>query len=230
MFSLWATLSPQRLVMALCLFFISLPIGAELNITEQFLEQIEQKYNKFARERVANWQALIENSQQLTEYEKLEAVNTFFNSNVLFINDINLWQQEDYWATPVEMLSIGGGDCEDYSIAKYFTLKAIGVPEEKLRITYVKATEIGQAHMVLTYFETKRSIPLVLDNLKMTIQPASERTDLVPVYSFNGAGLWLAKARGGGKRVGESSRLSLWQDLENRMQQMLVTDLHQPLG
>ncbi len=229
MFSVWA-ISPQRLITALCFLFLSLPIGAELNITEQFLDQIEEKYNKFARERVANWQALIENSQELSEQEKLEAVNTFFNANVLFINDINLWQQEDYWATPIEMLSIGAGDCEDYSIAKYFTLKAIGVAEEKLRITYVKATEIGQAHMVLTYFETKRSIPLVLDNLKVDIQPATERTDLVPVYSFNGAGLWLAKARGNGKRVGESSRLSLWQDLEKRMQEMLVTDLHQPLG
>jgi predicted transglutaminase-like cysteine proteinase len=209
---------------------LSLPLGAELNITEQFLAQIEEKYNRFARERVANWQALIENSQTLSELEKLEVVNTFFNSNVLFINDINLWQQEDYWATPVEMLAIGAGDCEDYSIAKYFTLKEIGIPEEKLRITYVKATEIGQAHMVLTYFETKRSIPLVLDNLKIDIQPATERTDLVPVYSFNGAGLWLAKSRGGGKRVGESSRLSLWQDLEKRMQDMLITDLNQPLG
>lgn len=230
MFSLWASLKPKRFLLALSLLFLSLPLGAELNITEQFLTQIEEKYNKFARERVANWQALIENSQELTELEKLEAVNTFFNSNVLFINDINLWQQEDYWATPVEMLAIGAGDCEDYSIAKYFTLKEIGVPEEKLRITYVKATEIDQAHMVLTYFETKRSIPLVLDNLKIDIQPATERTDLVPVYSFNGAGLWLAKSRGGGKRVGESSRLSLWQDLEKRMQDMLVTDLDQPLG
>ena len=230
MFSSWAKLSPQRLILALCLLFLSLPIGAELSITEQFLDRIEEKYNKFARERVANWQALIKNSQDLTELEKLEAVNTFFNSNVLFINDINLWQQEDYWATPVEMLAIGAGDCEDYSIAKYFTLKEIGVPEDKLRITYVKATEIGQAHMVLTYFENKRSIPLVLDNLKVDIQPATERNDLVPVYSFNGAGLWLAKSRGGGKRVGEASRLSLWQDLEKRMQEMLVTDLHQPLG
>jgi predicted transglutaminase-like cysteine proteinase len=230
MFCFWAPLKPKRFLLALCFFFLSLPLGAELNITEQFLAQIEEKYNRFARERVANWQALIENSQTLSELEKLEVVNTFFNSNVLFINDINLWQQEDYWATPVEMLAIGAGDCEDYSIAKYFTLKEIGIPEEKLRITYVKATEIGQAHMVLTYFETKRSIPLVLDNLKIDIQPATERTDLVPVYSFNGAGLWLAKSRGGGKRVGESSRLSLWQDLEKRMQDMLITDLNQPLG
>ena len=149
-------------------------------------------------------------------------VNDFFNSNVLFINDLALWQKEDYWATPLEFLSIGAGDCEDYSIAKYFTLKQLGVDEEKLRITYVKAINLGQAHMVLTYFKTKRSIPLVLDNLITEIKPANQRTDLVPVYSFNGAGLWLSKSRGtGNQRVGDSSSLSLWEDLENRMEKSL---------
>jgi len=144
-------------------------------------------------------------------------VNDFFNANVQFISDLALWGKEDYWATPIEMLSVGAGDCEDYSIAKYFTLKQLGVDEAKLRLTYVKAVEIGQAHMVLTYFENKRSVPLVLDNLITDIKPATQRKDLVPVYSFNGTGLWLAKARGEGQRVGDSSRLSLWEDLEKRM-------------
>jgi predicted transglutaminase-like cysteine proteinase len=93
----------------------------------------------------------------------------------------------------------------------------LGVDESKLRLTYVKAVEIGQAHMVLTYFETKRSIPLVLDNLIIEIKPANQRRDLVPVYSFNGDGLWLAKSRGEGQRVGNASRLSLWEDLNLRM-------------
>ena len=71
--------------------------------------------------------------------------------------------------------------------------------------------------MVLTYYENNRAIPLVLDNLITEIKPASRRGDLIPVYSFNGAGLWLAKSRGEGQRVGDASRLSLWKDLEKRM-------------
>lgn len=199
---------------------MSLPLWAQLNITERLLQKVEQQYNRFARERLEKWRDLVNNpdNKLLPEKEKLELVNNFFNSNVMFIDDLALWKQNDYWATPLEMLSIGAGDCEDYSIAKYFTLKEIGVDEEKLRITYVKAINIGQAHMVLTYFETKRSIPLVLDNLITEIKPASQRSDLLPVYSFNGTGLWLAKARGEGQRVGESSKLSLWKDLERRMQ------------
>lgn len=202
----------------------TLPGMARLNISEELLISIEAKYNRFARKRVEGWRALVDDpaNHNLSEKEKLELVNTFFNSNVLFLNDIDLWQKNDYWATPLEMLSIGAGDCEDYSIAKYFTLKELGVDETKLRITYVKATQIGQAHMVLTYFETKRSVPLVLDNLIIDIKPASQRGDLVPVYSFNGTGLWLAKSRGEGQRVGEASKLSLWNDLEQRMREQAI--------
>lgn len=215
--------NPLFIVIAASLL-IAVPGAAKLNISEQMLAKIESQYNKHARKRVENWRALVDNqsNHSLSEKEKLELVNKFFNSNVMFLNDIDLWKKKDYWATPLEMLSIGAGDCEDYSIAKYFTLKELGVDEEKLRITYVKATEIGQAHMVLTYFETKRSTPLVLDNLIIDIKPASQRTDLVPVYSFNGTGLWLSKSRGEGQRVGEASKLSLWTDLENRMRQQAL--------
>lgn len=206
-------------VMLSSFMLLSWPLLADLDLdfSEAFLERIEAKYDRFARQRFEDWQTLISESKTLPEKEKLEVVNRFFNSNVQFIDDIMLWGQEDYWATPAEMLAIGAGDCEDYSIAKYFTLKALGVSEDKLRITYVKAVELDQAHMVLTYYETNRSVPLVLDNLITEIEPATRRNDLVPVYSFNGAGLWLAKSRGEGQRVGDSSRLSLWQDLEKRM-------------
>jgi predicted transglutaminase-like cysteine proteinase len=136
---------------------------------------------------------------------------------VEFVDDNFLWGLEDYWATPLEFLSKGAGDCEDYSIAKYFTLRELGVDDKKMRITYVKALELNQAHMVLTYFETPRSIPVVLDNLIPTIKSATNRRDLLPVYSFNGTGLWLAKVRGTGKRVGGSSRLKMWEKMKARM-------------
>ena len=208
---------PKFSLTALLCLIMSVPIIAELNITEALLKKIETKYSANARQRVELWQKLIDSSQSVSDAEKLDRVNQFFNSKVMFVNDIAVWDKEDYWATPLEFLSKGAGDCEDYSIAKYFTLKELGVDEQKLRITYVKAINLNQAHMVLTYFENKRAIPLVLDNLDIEIKPANLRKDLIPVYSFNGEGLWLAKARGDGKRVGNSSRLSLWEELAARM-------------
>lgn len=191
---------------------------AALDISAELIARIENKYGKAASERINTWQKLISSSQGLPESEKLSVVNNFFN-HMEFVDDIIHWNIDDYWATPFEFLATNGGDCEDFSIAKYFTLIEIGVPEEKLRMTYVKALEYNQAHMVLTYFATPRAVPLVLDNLKPQILPASQRKDLLPVYSFNGTGLWIAKSRGSGKQVGSADRLSLWQDLKARMQQ-----------
>lgn len=197
---------------------LSLPSPAQLELSSRLLNEIEQRHDAHARERLEEWQALVADSQDLSNQEKLAAVNDFFNSRVMFTDDDMLWGREDYWATPVETLAMGAGDCEDYSIAKYFTLRELGVKDEKMRLTYVKATELDQAHMVLTYYENRRAVPKVLDNLIPEIRTADKRDDLVPVYSFNGSGLWLAKSRGEGERVGDSSRLSLWEDLKARMQ------------
>lgn len=196
---------------------ISFAAFAALDISADLIARIESKYGKAAGERVSAWQHLISSSQRLPETEKLSVVNNFFN-RLEFVDDIIHWNIDDYWATPFEFLATNGGDCEDFSIAKYFTLIEIGVPEDKLRMTYVKALDYNQAHMVLTYFATPKAVPLVLDNLKPQILSASQRKDLLPVYSFNGTGLWIAKSRGSGKQVGSSGRLSLWQDLKARMQ------------
>lgn len=185
-------------------------------LSPKLIEATEKKYGEYAKRRLLAWQDLIRREYGLPDMELLEKVNVFFN-RMEFVDDIIHWKQKDYWATPVEFLVTGGGDCEDFSLAKYFTLKAMGVDEEKLNLTYVKAIRLNQAHMVLTYHVTPEAEPLVLDNLVGDIRPASKRTDLLPVYSFNGTGLWLAKARGRGQKVGGSDRLKRWRDLLQRM-------------
>ncbi|PSS48127.1 transglutaminase [Enterobacter sp. FS01] len=169
-----------------------------------------------ARQRIAEWAALLNTPSQGTIQDTLKQVNQFFNARMAFRDDIVVWKQQDYWATPIEFLRKGAGDCEDLALAKYFTLREMGVPANQLRITYVKALELNQAHMVVTWYSTPTAIPLVLDNLKTAILPATQRTDLLPVYAFNGEGLWLPQS-GGNKRVGDSKRLSRWQDLLTRM-------------
>ena len=180
------------------------------------LRNAEQRYGSLgaAKQRILAWDDLIRSSADLTEAAKLGEVNHFFNRTVRFTDDIRLWQQNDYWATPIETLVKGAGDCEDYSIAKYFTLRRLGIPSEKLRITYVKALNYNQAHMVLTYYATPTAEPLVLDNLINDIRPASQRRDLLPVYAFNAEGLYLA---GSNMRKSDSKKLSRWQDILKKM-------------
>jgi predicted transglutaminase-like cysteine proteinase len=169
------------------------------------------------QQRIDDWQRLLSTQKQIGELEQLNVVNRFFNSQVRYVEDQDLWRQVDYWETPIEALWKGAGDCEDYAIAKYFSLRHLGVSSDKLRITYVKALRQNRAHMVLTYYPTPDAIPLVLDSLVDTIKPANQRTDLLPVYSFNAEGMWLPGAKGN-QRVGDTKRLSRWQDVLKKMQ------------
>jgi hypothetical protein len=82
---------------------------------------------------------------------------------------------------------------------------------------YVKALKYNMAHMVLAYYDKPDAIPLVLDNLNKKILPANKRPDLLPVYSFNGEGLWRAIEQGRGKQLQPGGNNSMWKDLNNRM-------------
>ena len=192
--------------------------GGSFRIDRGILDQAEKKYGKDARARLIAWEDLIREDTSSSDREKLEKVNQFHNQ-MTFVDDMRHWGQEDYWATPIEFLASHGGDCEDFSIAKYFTLKAMGVNEEKLNLMYVKALQYNMHHMVMTYYSTPGAEPLVLDNLVESIKPGSQRTDLMPIFSFNGTGLWLAKERGRGKLAGSSSRVKRWRDLLEKMSQ-----------
>ena len=151
------------------------------------------------------------------QYPSDRNTSVVINEKTAFVNDADLYGVKDYWATPVEFLSRGAGDCEDYAIAKYFSLKMIGISEEKLRIAYVKALQYNIFHMVMLYYSNPGAEPLILDSLVDSIKPASERRDLLPIFTFNGAGLWLAHDRGQGKLAGKTSRLTAWNDLLQRM-------------
>lgn len=205
------------------LLLMSLQLVADANldllITDpKALAAIERKYGVEARQRLLRLSAIISQDRHLPEAEKLRVVNDFFNQ-MRFVPDKKQWGVDDYWASPVEFISQNAGDCEDFALAKYFTLLALDVVGDKMRLTYVNALDLGQAHMVLAYYPSPDAEPMVLDNLTPEILPASARTDLVPVYSFNGVGLWLAKERGQGRFAGSSSQLSRWVELNRRMAQ-----------
>ncbi|MGO5000641.1 transglutaminase-like cysteine peptidase [Oceanisphaera sp. W20_SRM_FM3] len=196
---------------------LSVAAQSLLEEDRRMIAAVQQYYGAAAAKRTQNWRALVNNiqSEQLNEREVLSRVNIFFN-RLRFIDDIKLWGKEDYWATPLEFIGSGGGDCEDFSLAKYFTLRELGVADDKLRMVYVKALKLNQFHMVVAYYPSPSSVPYILDNLEGTIRLATERNDLAPIYSFNGQHLWLMRERGQGELAGQASRLSLWNDLRGR--------------
>lgn len=213
-----------RVLLLVAAFAVAALASELIVITDAQIAKLAQQFGPVAKTRLTAWRDLLTSAKykKLPENEKLRLVNDFMNQTP-FLSDREHWGKEDYWATPIEFLSTNGGDCEDYSIAKYFTLRALGVPDDKLRITYVKELVVyNEAHMVLAYFPTPDSEPLVLDNINKSIQPASNRNDLLPVYSFNGSGLWLAKEQTGrGQSVGGSDRIGHWRDLQARLRTAL---------
>lgn len=207
-------LAVVALLGALGIFRLPAALGFDFERLQQALA------SRFGTERLTllnDWQQMLAAGKSASETDKLRRVNDFFNRRLAFDDDISIWGQSDYWATPLEMIGQGRGDCEDFSIGKYYSLIQLGIPVSKLRLVYVKARQNGpagpiqQAHMVLAYYATPNSDPLVLDNLNTEIRPASRRTDLSPIFSFNSAGLW----QGTGNQSSTSS-LSRWQDLLTR--------------
>lgn len=194
------------------------PAAARLD-RARLRDSMQREFGAEGRRALEAWFALLERLRDADLRTRLREVNAFFNRRVRWLDDIDIWRQEDYWATPLETLGRGAGDCEDYTIAKYVTLRELGVAEARLRLIYVKArigrSRISQAHMVLGYYATPGAVPLVLDNLVPTITSADERTDLDPVFSFNGSGLWAGGSTR--SRADPVARLSRWRSVIDRM-------------
>ncbi len=204
----------KRWILALTILIASSISMALSTQEQQWIDEVSATYGPRAGKRVTSWRSEMSRYHGLSEREQLTQVNRFFNQ-LNFVDDIHLWGKKDYWATPLEFLGSNAGDCEDFTIAKYFSLLELGVSDKKLRLVYVKAIALNQFHMVLAYYSTPNAEPLILDNINGEIKPASTRRDLLPIYSFNGKNLWLMKSKNG-QLAGDSSRLSLWNDLRAR--------------
>jgi predicted transglutaminase-like cysteine proteinase len=208
-----------RLCFLVGLFWLSPAIATDF---ERLLATLGQKIGTGSSQIFYDWKRLIDDGKALSSNDKLRRVNEFVNRRIQFGEDTQIWGQTDYWATPMETLGKGAGDCEDFTIAKYYTLLNLGIPNEQLRLVYVKAriggpsSTVQQAHMVLAYYPSPNAEPQILDNLITDIRPASRRTDLQPVFSFNSQGIWQGAGGGDAQGPGGPGRLSRWAELLQR--------------
>ena len=212
----------RRLLLSAVLAFAACCALAERDVAALH----QQLIARFGPARVVlleDWLATVNATKALADEAKLRRINDFVNRNIAFDTDSAVWQQNDYWATPLETIGQGRGDCEDFTILKYVSLRLAGVADSRLRLIYVKARlnapagPLQQAHMVLAYYATPNAEPLVLDNLDAVIRPASRRTDLQPVFSFNGEGIFAGISGKNQATAGGISRLSRWEEVLRRI-------------
>ena len=216
---------PGHLPARLISLVLVLVAGLGWTLAQSGLDRLQllaqQRYGQSASETVASWRHLLEESRTLPDDEKLKSVNQFFNRRMRFNSDQAVWGVPDYWATPLEFMGRAQGDCEDFAIAKYISLRMLGIANERLRLIYVRARFGGasslnsEAHMVLGYYVDPAGEPVILDSLLNSIQPAAMRTDLTPVFSFNTQGLWVPGAPS--LSTDPTARLSRWRDVLDRI-------------
>lgn len=198
--------------------------GFGKKLSNGLVEFMVKRFSPTARPQLLDWSEFLNqpskggakaSDEDLDRDRRLiRAVNNYFN-RIAFVDDRTHWGMKDYWASPAEMVASSGGDCEDFSIAKYYALKELGVPITRIRITYVKAIRQNQAHMVLAYYPTQDAEPLILDNLVNEIRPSSERPDLIPVYSFNDDDVLIVA---NGRNGGSPTQIRLWRELLDKLQ------------
>lgn len=153
--------------------------------------------------RTTTWAHLKQRAEGKSPLEVLKLVNSFWNTWP-YREDMTNWGKPDYWAIPAQFLK-KSGDCEDYAIAKYFTLKELGFPPDDMRIVVLRDTIRNLAHAVLVVYLNGEAY--VLDNLSNVVQPHSRLRNYNPQYSVNENGRWThikgrqaGAVRPGGKR------------------------------
>jgi predicted transglutaminase-like cysteine proteinase len=208
-----------RLRIGLLLFVLFVPLlhWAELN-PDKMEAFARERYGASLAQSVKDWRKMVAFEPATKELDRVRQVNAYFNKKIVFRSDQDLYKQDDYWATLLETLNNGAGDCEDYVIAKYVSLLASGVPNSRLRLTYVRLQRLFLApepHMVLAYYPEPEADPLILDNLDPELKLASVRSDLTPVYSFNSSQLWVQGR--GPSNSDPSARISRWRDVLERL-------------
>jgi predicted transglutaminase-like cysteine proteinase len=216
-------------LLALCLgaaYAASREPGFSRSVTPGLVQGYAARFGPDSEVRIRGWQKFVRSAAATpplsgNDLELLGPVNTFVN-RIPFIDDLTHWRLQDYWASPAESFASNGADCEDFSIAKYFVLKELGVPIRRLRITYVKAVRLNQAHMVLAYYAEPNAMPLIMDNLDERVRPASERDDLIPVYSFNDEDLLVVRPGRRDASAGSALQIRLWRGLQDKLARELL--------
>lgn len=169
-------------------------------------------------QRLQDWRSLVAQSIQLSDAEKLKAVNAFFNRHIRYGEDTEVWRQVDYWASPRETLELGAGDCEDFALAKYFTLRLLGISEQRLRLVYSTLISTQQAHMVLGYWADGGEDLVLLDNLRSEILLITQRPDLQVQFAFDTDHLYRFD-QSSLVAVGDAHLLPNWQALKAKVRE-----------
>lgn len=132
------------------------------------------------------WIAFLDGIKGKEKLDQIKAINDYVNK-AKYITDQANWGQKDYWATPYEFMA-KFGDCEDYAIAKFMSLRTLGFSNNSMRVVAVKDLNLKVGHAVLVVFQDGKV--LLLDNQIKQLVDASTVKHYLPVFSINEKFWW----------------------------------------
>lgn len=144
----------------------------------------------FTRCHLQDWKALLRDLQGKDRMTQIEAVNKHLNE-VSYLTDPVNYGVPDYWATPRQFLT-RRGDCEDYAIAKYMSLRSLGFSDDQMRVVVLNDLNLRVAHAILVVYVDGRA--LVLDNQIRSVVAAASIRHYKPIFSVNETALWIHRA------------------------------------
>ncbi len=138
---------------------------------------------------IKDWKEMLSELQDADFDEKLDSVNEWSNEHTYIVDQIN-WGVTDYWETPYEFMEING-DCEDYAISKYYSLRALGIPASRMRIMIVQDLNLGGIiHAILGVYDDDGKL-IILDNQIKQVIPALNIYHYRPIYGLNENNWWM---------------------------------------
>ena len=160
---------------------------------ERFVDQQEIPDSKCGQVQyhpcvIKDWRELLVSLQGKPLREQLREINSWGNKHPYIIDQVN-WGLEDYWETPFEFMAING-DCEDYAIAKYYSLKALGHGDDIMRIMIVQDFNLGGIIHAVLGVEDDGEL-FILDNQIQQVMPARKILHYRPIYGINESAWWV---------------------------------------
>lgn len=195
------------------LFFSSSLIAKNFKLNPKYLKP--QK-NPIAVAIFQDYERFMNKISHKSLHVKIEAINHYINT-ITSIDDSPHDAMLDIWSTRAEFLAKGGGDCEDYAITKYYSLKDMKIDPKKMCLIVVNEKYSGFDHMVLGLWQDKKSPPLILDNLSFKVLPLNKRVDLIPSYCINEDGYFTIDKNGNRKKA--NIQFKAYESMLKRMKQ-----------
>jgi len=208
----------MKYILLIVTIFSLLLQAKELKLNKRDINLIKESPNKkYIINRFKKFKDMREKAANFPVEKKLAYVNAFFNK-ILPIDDATKYNYDDYWATRKEFIIEGHGDCEDYTIAKYFTLLELGIKKQNLYFAVVQVKGKTSYHMNLLYLDNPKAVPLVLDNLSFKVVPFPIRKKLLPKFVFNEYDAHILTKTGLGKKVKvDWGEVNKWEVLLDRV-------------